>query len=89
MPLWIWQLGNSFLAGQPNEAYSIFQSNLRKRFPTNAIAVMNLVNGHIGYLPNQELYADDIYPVWQTPFAKGSLEILIGTATIDLLANKK
>lgn len=91
MPLWIWQLGNSFLAGQPNEAYSLFQTSLRKHFPGNAIAVMNVVNGHIGYLPHQDLYDDDIYAVWQTPFAKGSLETLIGaaTATIDLIVNKK
>ncbi|TZF84020.1 hypothetical protein FW774_11280 [Pedobacter sp. BS3] len=91
VPLWVWQLGNSFLTGQPNEAYSLFQTNLRERFPSYAIAVMNVVNGHIGYLPPQGLYNDDRYAVWQTPFAKGSLETLISTATeaIQLMANKK
>jgi hypothetical protein len=79
-PLWIWQLGGAFLVGQPNEAYSIFQQELRKLFPHNAVAVMNIVNGHMGYLPPAHLYEKDIYPVWQTPFAKGSLELLIQTS---------
>ena len=41
---------------------------------------MNIVNGSIGYLPPQELYDKDIYQEWQTPFAAGSLELLIKTA---------
>jgi hypothetical protein len=80
IPLWIWQLGGSFLIGHPNEAYSAFQQELRARFPGSALAVMNVVNGHIGYLPNKELYTQDIYSVWQSPFAKGSLETLINFA---------
>ena len=82
IPLWIWQLGDSLLIGHPNEAYSLFQMELRKAFPANAVAVMNVVNGHIGYLPPAGLYDKDIYAVWQTPFAKGSLEKLI-RASID------
>jgi hypothetical protein len=78
--LWIWQLGDSFLIGQPNEAYSDFQEQLRRQFSPKAIAVMNIVNGSVGYLPPAALYGKDIYPVWQTPFAAGSLELLIETA---------
>ena len=77
--LWIWRLGSSFLVAQPNEAYSDFQIQLRQHLPTEAIAVMNLVNGSYGYLPPSALYEQDIYQVWQTPFAKGSLELLIET----------
>jgi hypothetical protein len=80
IPLWIWQLGDSFLIGQPNEAYSDFQEQLRRRLSPRATAVMNIVNGSVGYLPPRELYGKDIYPVWQTPFAAGSLELLIETA---------
>ncbi len=80
MPVWVWQLGDSFLVGQPNEAYSEFQEHLRRQFSPKAVAVMNLVNGGIGYLPPLELYSKDIYPEWQTPFAAGSLEILIKSA---------
>ena len=81
MPLWVWRLGDSFLIGQPNEAYSEFQKELRSQLSHNAVAVMNIVNGGIGYLPPKELYNKDIYQEWQTPFATGSLELLIKTAT--------
>ena len=80
MPLWVWQLGDSFLIGQPNEAYSEFQEQLRRQLSPKAIAVMNLVNGGVGYLPPRELYDKDIYQEWQTPFAAGSLELLIKSA---------
>jgi hypothetical protein len=42
---------------------------------------MNMVNGACGYLPPPELYDEDVYQVWQTPFDRGSLERLIKTAT--------
>ncbi len=77
IPLWIWRLGDSFLIGQPNEAYSEFQTALRKQWSSKAVAVMNLVNGSIGYLPPSDCYDKDIYQEWQTPFAAGSLEQLI------------
>ncbi len=80
MPLWIWQLGDSLLIGQPNEAYSEFQLQLRKQLSAKAIAVMNIVNGGVGYLPPLEMYSKNIYQEWQTPFAAGSLELLIKTA---------
>jgi hypothetical protein len=91
IPLWIWQLGDSFLIGQPNEAYSLFQTTLRQQFPERTLAVMNVVNGHIGYLPNKELYDENAYAVWQTPFAAGGLEKLISfaTDTIGLMRDKK
>lgn len=75
VPLWVWRLGDAYLVGQPNEAYSQFQIDLRKQSP-GAVAVMNLVNGSIGYLPPRELYDRDIYQVTQTPFDRGSLEKL-------------
>jgi hypothetical protein len=80
MPLWIWRLGDAVLVGQPNEAYSGFQQQLRDRLAPHAVAVMNLVNGSTGYLPPGDLYGQDIYTVWQTPFEKGSLELLTDKA---------
>lgn len=77
MPLWVWRLGNSFLIGQPNETYSLFQQELRAMLAPNAVAVINIVNGYAGYLPPVDLYTYDTYAVWQTPFEAGSLEILI------------
>jgi len=81
MPLWAWRIGDAILVGQPNEAYSIFQIELRKRFAPRPLAVMNLVNGSAGYLAPRELYEQNIYQVWQSPFAAGSLEMLIGKAS--------
>lgn len=86
IPLWVWQLGDSFLAGQPNEPYSEFQTTLRDAFPEHAIAVMNIVNGSVGYLPPRQLYTENAYAVWQTPFAAGSLDILKNT-TIETIQN--
>lgn len=80
MGLWLWRIGDSVLLGQPNEAYSCLAIELRRRFPKIPIGVMNVVNGYYGYLPPQELYGRNLYPVWQTPFAAGSLEILIAEA---------
>lgn len=80
MPLWVWKLGDSFLIGQPNEAYSSFQTDLRNALAPQAVAAINIVNGYAGYLPPSGLYASDRYAVWQTPFAPGSLEKLTTTA---------
>lgn len=74
---WVWQLGDSFLVAHPFEAYSHLQLALRQAFPNEAIAVGNLSNGGLGYLPTVECYDRDLYSVWQTPFARGGLEKLI------------
>ncbi|MGX5819769.1 hypothetical protein ACWKWU_16350 [Chitinophaga lutea] len=81
MPLWAWRLGDSALLGQPNETYSQFQLQLRERFPDQAVAVMNIVNGYAGYLPPETSYQHNSYAVWQTPFKAGSLELLTAAAT--------
>jgi hypothetical protein len=88
MPLWTWRLGDSLLVGQPNEAYSQFQLDLRARLAPRAVAVMNLVNGSAGYLAPEKLYDLDIYQVWQSPYERGSLERLVtaaGTAAAHLV----
>ncbi|WP_158856193.1 neutral/alkaline non-lysosomal ceramidase N-terminal domain-containing protein [Lunatibacter salilacus] len=88
VPLWVWKLGNSIIIAHPNEAYSIFQMEIRANFDKRPVAVINVANGHIGYLPPKYLYDKNIYAVWQTPFAAGSLEILINISineAIELL----
>lgn len=78
MPLWVWRVGDAFLVGQPNEAYSWLQTELRQRIPGHPIAVMNVVNSPCsGYLPPAALYTSDVYQVWQTPFDRNSLEIVL------------
>ena len=74
--VWIWQIGSAILVGQCNEAYSQYQENVREAFPEYPISIINMANGYIGYLPPKHLYKLDMYPVWQTPFLEGSLELL-------------
>lgn len=78
--LWMWQLGDAVLCGVPFEAYAALQLELRAAFPTKIIIVMNIANGILGYLPPANLYDRDLYTVWQTPFARGSLERVIDSA---------
>lgn len=75
-PAWIWRLGEVCIIGQANEAYSCFQEQLREDLAPHPVAVINIVNGYVGYLPPREKYDSDMYSVWQTPFAAGSLEKL-------------
>jgi hypothetical protein len=78
LSLWIWRFGNAVLVGVPEEAYSVLQTELRRRYRDLPVVCVNLVNGRVGgYLPPQDLYELDIYQVWRTPFARGSLEIII------------
>ena len=83
-PFWPWQLGDSALCAVPFEAYSVWQTQLRASFPGTPLLVLNLGNGHLGYLPPRDLYDRNLYSVWQTPFASGSLEQLIETAAAGL-----
>jgi len=85
VPLWIWRVGNAFLLGQPNEAFSRLQIELRRRLAPATVVVMNLVNGgEAGYLPPDDLYNLDMYEANQTPFSRGSLERLLEAATEGL-----
>ena len=77
LEVYLWRIGDTLLLGTCCEPYSILQTELRKRFPGETIVCMNLINGSLGYLPPAHLYGEDIYPVLQTPFAKGCLEQLI------------
>ena len=70
MPVWLWRVGEALFVAHPNEAYSALQIVLRREFPHYAVVVMNVTNGHFGYLPPADFYEKDIYPVWQTPFAR-------------------
>jgi len=73
---WVWQIGEALLLGTMCECYSWIQRELRRRFPQRTLVYLNLINGSIGYLPPAELYGLDLYQVWQSPFDRGSLEML-------------
>jgi hypothetical protein len=81
-PVWLWRLGDCAVLGHPGEAYSQLQVDLRRRFPSTAVLVLNNVNAPRGgpgwvYLPTAGAYEHDIYQAWQTPLAAGSLERVV------------
>jgi hypothetical protein len=89
-PVWLWRLGDCLIVGQPGEAYSRLQQELRRRHPSRAIVVMNLANGPgAAYLPDEALYDCDVYPVWQTVYARGSLERLIEAVDDAIISDEK
>lgn len=81
LPLYTWRMGDAVLVGSCCEPYSVLQQELRRRFVGRTILCMNLINGSIGYLPPDDLYDSDVYPVWQTPFDRGGLELTIESMT--------
>ena len=89
MPAWAWRVGDAVMVATVNEAYSLLQTELRRRFPDHPVVVMNLTNGSCAYLATSDLYDQDVYQVWQSPFERGCLERTIdvtGAAVEGLLA---
>jgi hypothetical protein len=84
LPVHVWRIGDAVLVGSCCEAYSVLQRELRRRFPDTTLVCMNLINGSIGYLPPAELYDQDVYAVWQTPFDRGSYERVLETMTGEI-----
>ncbi len=81
LPIYVWRLGDAVLVGSCCEPYSQLQIELRRRFPEHTLLCVNLINGSIGYLPPSEAYDTEVYPVWQTPFDRGSLETVLEAMT--------
>jgi hypothetical protein len=84
MPIWAWRLGNALLIAVPNEAYSHFQVELRRRFAGTPLMVLNMTNGTLGYLPPRESYDSGRYQEQQSPYAPGCLEQTIEAAAAAL-----
>ena len=74
--IWGWRLGEALVLGTLAEAYSCIQQHVRAAFPERQVVWLNLVNGCLGYLPPAGMYDVDLYQVWQTPFDRGSLELV-------------
>lgn len=84
-PFWLWRIGDAFLVATPGEPYSLLQTELRRRFADRAVVVANIANGFSsGYLPPSDLYGLNLYQVWQTPYAAGSLERLVDAVERDV-----
>jgi len=77
-PVWITQVGDAVIVGHPGEAYSIMQTELRRRHPDRCILVANCTNGPgYMYLPERSAYERLRYQVWQTLLGPGALEAVI------------
>lgn len=74
LPIHVWRLGRSVLVGAPVEFYSDVQISLRQRFPEITVAVLDICNGFLNYLPRASDYDLDTYPVRIALFARGSME---------------
>ena len=74
LPIYVWRLGRSVLVGAPVEFYSDVQVALRARFPELTVAVLDVCNGFLNYLPREEDYSRDTYPVRIALFSRGSME---------------
>ena len=74
LPIYAWRLGRSVLVGAPVEFYSDVQIALRSRFPDITVAVLDVCNGFLNYLPRESAYDRNTYPVQIALFARGSME---------------
>jgi hypothetical protein len=72
--VWVWRLGNAVLVALPQEAYSGYQIELRRRFPDVAVIVAGVSNGSIGYITPRETYGQGRYQEQQSPYEAGVYE---------------
>ena len=84
MPIWAWRLGEGLLLAVPNEPYSVFQVELRRRFAGTPVFVAMTTNGGVGYLPPRETYGSGFYQEQQSPYAPGCLEQALEAAAAAL-----
>lgn len=73
----VWQIGDSFIVGTPAEMHTAFQIELRRRFPSRSIAVLNIVNGYASYMPPRADFAVGAYPVRVAYYAMGAMEAVL------------
>jgi hypothetical protein len=81
MPVWTWRLGGALLVAVPNEPYSVFQVELRRRLAGTPLLVLGVTNRTLGYLSPEATYGSGLYQEQQSPFAPGCLEQSIEVAS--------
>jgi len=74
----LWRIGDAFWLGVQGEFYSVFQTDLRRRFPGTPIVTATLA-AHWGasYLPSRQTYGQGIYQESIAVVAPGGLEQVI------------
>lgn len=70
----IWRLGGICVVASPNEIYSRMQGEVRKAAGVMPVYFVTLANGGRGYLVPESAYDENLYAMWQTPYARGSWE---------------
>jgi hypothetical protein len=84
MPVWTWRLGEALVVAIPNEPYSVFQVELRRRMAGTPLLVLGVTNRTMGYLSPEDTYGTGLYQEQQSPFAPGCLEQTIEAAAAAL-----
>ncbi len=84
LPLWTWRLGEALLVALPDEVYSTFQIELRRRFEGVPVLVLTTTNGGVGYLCPRETDGSGRYQEQQSPYAPGCLEDAIDASAAAL-----
>ena len=76
----LWRMGGAFWLCVQGESYSLLQTELRRRFPDQAIVVASIAaDWGASYLPPAGLYGTGVYQETIAVVASGSLEQLIET----------
>jgi len=71
----LWRIGDAFWLGVQGEFYSVFQTELRRRFPAAPIVIATLAaDWGASYLPSHETYGKGIYQESIAVVAPGGLE---------------
>ena len=71
----LWRMGDAFWLGVQGEFYSVFQTELRRRFPGAPIVIATLAaDWGASYLPSRETYGKGIYQETIAVVAPGGLE---------------
>jgi len=71
----LWRTGDAFWLGVQGEFYSVFQTELRRRFPAAPIVVATIAaDWGASYLPSRETYGKGIYQESIAVVAPGGLE---------------
>jgi hypothetical protein len=78
LSIWMWRLGDAIMIGVPAEMHSPFQVELRRLFGEQAVVVLNLANGSLGYLPPLDDFVKQTYQCDITLFQAGAYERTMG-----------
>jgi hypothetical protein len=80
----VWRLGDAIFVAIPAEMHGGFQVELRRRFPEIRIAVMNIANGSLGYIPPAEEFTLHTYQAAIALHKVGSVDRVMEAATLAI-----